>query len=88
MLERIESDLAPRSLLRLCDRRVIVVAEVDEEIVGTGGLEGQWLQALFVEPARQRSGIGGRLLGHLENIGVRNGLHRLHLYATLNAVGF
>jgi putative acetyltransferase len=88
VLERIESDLAPGALLRLCDRRVIVVAETQREIIGTGALEGQWLQALFVDPGRQRRGVGARLVRHLEDIALRGGRHRLHVYATLNAVSF
>lgn len=88
VLERIESDLAPRALLRLSETRVIVVAETQREIIGTGALEGQWLQALFVDPARQRRGVGARLVNHLEDIAVRGGRHRLHLYSTLNAVSF
>ncbi|MBW2231655.1 MAG: GNAT family N-acetyltransferase [Deltaproteobacteria bacterium] len=48
---------------RIEPRCELFVAEVDAEIVGYMAMEGSYIDRLYVDPARQRSGIGARLIG-------------------------
>ncbi len=66
------------------------VATLDGHIVGTGmfNIESGRVDAVFVHPARMRSGIGSQVLLHLEKLALVAGLNQLSLDSTLNAVRF
>ncbi|MFP8875521.1 MAG: GNAT family N-acetyltransferase [Myxococcota bacterium] len=66
------------------------VATVDDRIVGTGmvNLESGKVDAVLVDPGCMGRGIGKQLLGHLESLARSEGLERLKLESTLNAVRF
>lgn len=69
---------------------VTLVAEHGEGIVGFGVIRttGQRIRALYVHPECAGSGVGTALLRALEEVARQSGLDRLHLDASLNAVGF
>jgi putative acetyltransferase len=71
------------------------VAEQDARILGVGGwspdgLEPDvaWLRYLFVHPEAARRGIGRRLVEQAESAAQAAGRPRLHVWASLNALGF
>jgi GNAT superfamily N-acetyltransferase len=66
------------------------VAVVDNVIVATGmvDLEAGRIDALFVDPAHMGSGLGKRMLLHLERCAADAGLTALQLDSTLNAAPF
>jgi ribosomal protein S18 acetylase RimI-like enzyme len=67
-----------------------LVVRCRETIVGFGAIEPgtAHLQALYVDPACGRRGIGGRLLLALEDLARSLGLDHLRLAASLNAEAF
>ncbi|RKD93271.1 GNAT family N-acetyltransferase [Halopiger aswanensis] len=68
----------------------IVVAEVNERIVGFGELDvgnGE-IESIFVDPDWGERGIGSSLLRHFEQRLRDEGFSRVRLRAALNAVGF
>ena len=65
--------------------RTVFVATQGSEPVGTVALEGDQLRALFVDPGRQRRGIGGRLVDHAEAHAAALGLQALWLQASITA---
>jgi len=71
------------------------VAERQARIVGVGGwspdsLEPDlaWLRYLFVDPPAARRGIGRRLVEEAESSAGAAARPRLHVWSSLNAVGF
>lgn len=57
-------------LLNLFRSSKIIVAELDEQIVGFAGFSGELISWLFVDPAFYRHGVGSKLLDTvLLNIG-------------------
>jgi N-acetylglutamate synthase-like GNAT family acetyltransferase len=71
------------------------VAEREDRIVGVGGwspdgLEPDlaWIRYLFVDPQAARQGIGRRLVEQAESSAQAAARPRLHVWASLNAVGF
>lgn len=66
------------------------VATSDGRIVGTGmiDLESGKVDAIFVDPNHMRTGIGRRILTHLEELALDTGLTQLSLDSTLNAAAF
>jgi putative acetyltransferase len=66
------------------------VARHSETIAGFGAIEpkSQQLQALYVDPAFGRRGIGGRLIAALEETARSLGLPLLQMAASVNAEAF
>jgi N-acetylglutamate synthase-like GNAT family acetyltransferase len=69
------------------ERRTFV-CQMDGRIVGTIALGGDRLRTLFVEPELQGSGVGARLVAHLEAHARQAGVTELKLSASLTARGF
>jgi GNAT superfamily N-acetyltransferase len=57
-------------------------------ILGLGGIDGNEIKKLYVEPNCQRRGIGKILLAHLEQIAISEGHKRLVLYCFDNSIEF
>ena len=66
------------------------VAILDGVIVATGmvNIDSSKIDALFVEPAHMSTGLGRRMLLHLEGLAADAGLTELQLDSTLNAAPF
>lgn len=71
------------------------VAEQDERILGVGGWSPDsvepdlaWIRYLFVHPQAVRRGIGRRLVERAERSAYAAARPRLHVWSSLNAVGF
>ena len=66
------------------------VAISRELIVATGmiNLESGQIDALFVEPTHMSTGLGKKMLSHLEELAHGVGLTQVHLDSTLNAAPF
>jgi GNAT superfamily N-acetyltransferase len=76
---------------RLIESGGFVVAEIADRIIGFGGIDvtaAEHLKWLYILPGYQSSGLGSKILQHLEKIGWRNGLERLRVHAAPGAVGF
>jgi putative acetyltransferase len=76
---------------KIADRmraRHTFVCLLDGRIVGTIGLGGDRLRTLFVEPDLQGSGVGARLVAHLEAHARCAGVAELKLSSSLTARGF
>jgi len=67
-----------------------LVATRDNQAVGFGILDikAQKIEAVFVSPGQAGTGIGRRILTALETLAARNGLAKLSLFSSINAVRF
>jgi len=68
--------------------RDIYVAIENEEIVGTAGVEGKYIGAVYVLPEKQGKGIGSRLMDVLEKRAREKGEEEVELYAFSNSEKF
>ncbi|WP_238477871.1 GNAT family N-acetyltransferase [Natranaeroarchaeum sulfidigenes] len=68
----------------------LVIAERDGEVVGYGHVipEGEEIRAVYVDPDHARRGVGSTILAHLEGYALGQGVDRLELWSSLNAVAF
>ena len=69
----------------------IVIAEVDDRVIGFGGIDisaREHLRWLYLLPEFQRSGVGSRILSDLERVAWAIGLQSIRLHATPDAVRF
>ena len=58
------------------------------KVVGTVGLEGDEVCALYVDPDVHGRRVGERLLQRIEDFALSCHVHLLHLSASLTAIGF
>ncbi len=80
-----------RTWSRLIQDGCLFVAEVDEQVVGFGGIDIEAVEPLkwlYVLPEYQSAGIGSKLLKELEDAGWSRGLSAIRLHAAPNAVDF
>jgi GNAT superfamily N-acetyltransferase len=71
------------------EERFLVIT-VDERLAGTGMIDlttGK-IDAIFVDPAFMKRGIGAGMVAHLETLARSHGLPKLRLDSTLNAAPF
>ena len=80
-----------RAWIRLISGGCMIVAEVDQQIAGFGGLDPdavEQLKWLYVLPECQSAGIGAEILKQLEEIGWLRGLTAIRLHAAPGALLF
>ena len=80
-----------RTWNRLIQKGWLIVAEVEGEVIGFGGIDidaTEQLKWLYVLPEYQGAGIGARLLNELEQVGWTSGLAAIRLHAAPGAVEF
>jgi len=80
-----------RTWTRLISGGAMVVAEVDAQIAGFGGIDSdavEQLKWLYVMPEYQGAGVGTELLKQLEEIGWSRGLDAIRLHAAPGAFLF
>ena len=87
-LSEVEASLTSSSLRELSKERVIFVAVEGNAIVGTASIGRDQVHAVFVNPTRQRRGIGKQLMEAVESEARRRGESALILYAGVSAVAF
>ena len=87
-VELITANFAPDKIAQRLTERDVFVAHAGDRIIGTIALGGDRLRSLFVEPGRQRAGIGARLVAHLEAHALKAGVSELQLSSSLTARGF
>ena len=78
----------PDYLREISATRMMFVAEENGKVIGTVGLEGEEVCALYVDPDVHRRRVGERLLQRIEDFALECHVHILHLSASLTAVGF
>jgi GNAT superfamily N-acetyltransferase len=68
--------------------RLVYVATIEGELVGTASLAGARVHSVFVAPSRQGQGIGASLIAFIEKVASREGHEQLELTSSLTAVTF
>ncbi len=79
---------SPEKLILLNQERQCLVAEVDDQVIGTIALEGTDLCTFFIHPHYQGLGIGSQLLMAIEEVASAAGIKSIHMDASLTGVGF
>jgi N-acetylglutamate synthase-like GNAT family acetyltransferase len=82
------ANFAPDKVAQRMTERDTFVCQIGDGIVATIALGGDRLRTLFVEPRLQGSGLGARLVAHLEAHARQAGVTALSLSSSLTARGF
>lgn len=87
-IELIVANFAADKVGERMAERDVFVCEQGDRVVGTIALGGDRLRTLFVDPDLQHTGIGARLVDHLEAHARKAGVRELTLSSSLTARGF
>jgi GNAT superfamily N-acetyltransferase len=87
-IDRLVQEFTPGQIKKLSKKREIYVVEGNENLLATGGLEGNWILTFFVNPREQKRGIGSRLLAHLERRAKENGYDEVIVPASFTGLPF
>jgi len=88
IIEKMIPHYKPEALIEKSKKRIILVAQMENRIVGTATLDGNELKAMFVKPDYHRNGIGRTLLREIEDTAKEEGLGKIEGEASLTASGF
>lgn len=84
------SILSPEIYENAIKEKIMIIAVKKNKILGLGIIDiiNSELCAIYVHPSSAGKGIGKKILSYLEAIAKDNGIHRLTLGSTINALGF
>jgi GNAT superfamily N-acetyltransferase len=66
VIARVEESFSPAAILDFLKRRTVLVAVVEDSIVGTASLDGEVVRTVFILPEHQGRGIGRALMARVE----------------------
>jgi N-acetylglutamate synthase-like GNAT family acetyltransferase len=79
---------SPIAILEMLHDRMIYVACLDNQIVGTVSLKDNSILTLFVESTKLNRGIGTLLMTHVESIARKKGYQSVTVVSSLTAYPF
>ena len=88
LLQPLIDYFSPEKVRRLSQERVCLVAEANEQLIGTAALDGAELATFFVLPEYQGQGIGTRLLAAIEEQARMQGITYITVDSSLTGVAF
>ncbi|NUS20776.1 MAG: GNAT family N-acetyltransferase [Mesorhizobium sp.] len=88
IIARVEQNFSPSAMLRFFKNRQVLVAAMDDRIVGTASLDGTTVRSVFVEPQLQGVGVGKRLMAAIEQAARANGVRLLTVPSSVTAEPF
>ncbi|MFR0691729.1 GNAT family N-acetyltransferase [Enterobacterales bacterium AE_CKDN230030158-1A_HGKHYDSX7] len=88
VIESVAEHFTPERVIELLQQRLVFVALLGDEIVGTGALDGNAVRSLFIAPQQQRKGIGQALMTCIERTALKRGVEALLIPSSLTAESF
>ncbi|WP_370601227.1 GNAT family N-acetyltransferase [Pseudomonas nitroreducens] len=88
VIESVAANFSPERLIELLEQRLVFVALLGDEIVGTGALDGNVVRSLFIAPRQQNKGIGQALMAQIEETALERGVEALLIPSSLTAQSF
>ena len=88
VIAQVERSFRPEAISTLLNECKVFVALLGENIVGTASLDGDVVRSVYVDPARQGSGIGRQLMGVIHATGASAGVRTLRVPSSITAEKF
>jgi N-acetylglutamate synthase-like GNAT family acetyltransferase len=88
IIERVEKNFTPTTLLALFRKRRVFVAALNDKIVGTASLDGRTVRSVFVMPDMQGFGIGKQLIEEIVASARSEGISILVVPSSVTAESF
>ncbi|MFI5015911.1 MAG: GNAT family N-acetyltransferase [Hyphomicrobiales bacterium] len=87
-IETMALDFSPSEVAPLMRERLVFVAFIGAELVGTVSLSTGRVNSVFVDPSHQGRGIGARMMAFIEKLALQQGRESVSLTSSLTAVSF
>jgi histone acetyltransferase (RNA polymerase elongator complex component) len=78
----------PAYITEIAKTRNVYVIVKDSEIVGTASLDQDTIYTVFVDVKHHRSGIGRKLIQHVEHVALQSEVTQLKLPSSITGQGF
>lgn len=88
VIESVVAHFTPGRVIELLKKRLVFVALLNDEIIGTGALDGHAVRSLFIAPQQQRKGVGQALMRQIEKAALERGIEALLVPSSLTAESF
>jgi N-acetylglutamate synthase-like GNAT family acetyltransferase len=88
VIRRVEQSFSVQRVAQLIDARQVLVAEQDEQLLGTASLDGQVVRTVFIDPPMQGRGIWRLLMLAITRLAREQGIAELFVPSSLTAQGF
>ncbi|WP_288371793.1 GNAT family N-acetyltransferase [uncultured Algoriphagus sp.] len=88
VLSSMKKEYSPDHICILSRRRIFLVLESENRILGIGGLENDFICSVFVDPDEQGKGIGNMIMKELESLAKKNNHKSVFLHSSLTAESF
>ena len=88
VIRRVEQSFSVQRVAQLIATRQVLVAERDEQLLGTASLDGQVIRTVFIDPPMQGRGIGRMLMLAITRLAREQGIAELFVPSSLTAMGF
>jgi ribosomal protein S18 acetylase RimI-like enzyme len=88
VIDSMYDHFSPQNLIELAKRRNVYVLVRSNRILGTGNLRENNVRSVYVDPDFHGTGMGKRLMRHLENLVKKNGYETVELFSSITAFEF
>ena len=88
VIAKVEQSFSPEVITTQLAKRTMFVALLDENVVGTAGLDGDVVRSVFVDPAHQKGGIGRHLMDVIHVTAARAGISAVRVPSSITAERF
>ena len=88
LIARVEQSFTPERIVALLEQRQVLVALLDQQLVGTASLQGNVVRSVFVTPVLQGIGVGRALMFAIEDLARQAGQTLLRVPSSITAEAF
>lgn len=88
VIAQVEKSFTPEAVEVLLNKRKVFVASTQDDLIATASLDGDVVRTVFVDPARQNSGVGRKLMETIHAEALNTGMLSLLVPSSLTAEGF
>ncbi len=88
IIEKARLDNTSAKIIKKSQEMDVYVAAIGEKILGTATLNGNKVEAVYVNPRYHGLGVGKKLMEKMENIARKKGFSKIILFASITAAGF
>ncbi|MHB9800091.1 GNAT family N-acetyltransferase [Pseudomonas sp. MT3] len=88
VIESVVAHFTPECVAELLEKRLVFVALLNAEIIGTAALDGNVVRSLYIAPQQQHKGVGQMLMARIEETALEHNLDALLVPSSLTAEAF
>ncbi|UVL83864.1 GNAT family N-acetyltransferase [Pseudomonas sp. B21-028] len=88
VIAQVEQSFSAEAITIQLTKRMVFVALLGENVIGTAGLDGDVVRSVFVDPAHQKGGIGRHLMDVIHTTATSAGIGAVRVPSSITAERF